>query len=636
MALRATVLTAIARAVERDGDEVAGWAAIARADPIVRALARRRLWRAYEDALISTHSADGVEGARHVMRVAYLIAAGTPPELADDPGAVLSAYEAARLGAPPLRPRFWWPTVLCAGAAAVLVILLASAMAAVIAPPPSRDASRRAAPAPGGVFAHGGAPEPGPPVVTAALELSLPGYGVALDRWRRAVAGHPTLRRRIAASVELAAARARLVDPQLTEALGPGAARRLRQVLERARAVVLSWSPESAADATEELLDAIGAFDDELAAAGLGYFVDGDVLIDNARGRRVVVLTTYRVERVILYKAGGRTVRALQLRRLDHLTFARDLLGFSRPHLREAAVLLDEVEELLVTYVLPALAPDAGMRVTDEDAEAAGSAWQERLSRRAGEVARAELAGAVPDPILAAQVGALLLRRRALFERWAAALEERGIPFAAPRTFRIDPELAAGLAGLVPPAELDELATIGASLATPVTEPVLLAVRDEIVATVTRHEVQHRVDFARDRSLRLPRQLAARVGPLTGPKGVERAFAVRARDELSAYLGEIGRDVRTTRLNLTLVSRFVFDRDFWWTAECYAALVILEALARELDLEFPRPATKPDWIDRRRLTDVYLALTEVPPEELRAAARRAWERLFAAELPIME
>src|SRR4029079_9462073 len=97
--------------------------------------------------------------------------------------------------------------------------------------------------------------------------------------------------------------------------------------------------PDPTADA---MLAAAGALDDALAAAGLGYFVDGDVITDRD-GRRMVIVYSFTVERVTLFSAGpldhANVVRALHVRRLDTLNWSHTLLGFTRPHLRHAVIL---------------------------------------------------------------------------------------------------------------------------------------------------------------------------------------------------------------------------------------------------------------------------------------------------------
>jgi hypothetical protein len=105
----------------------------------------------------------------------------------------------------------------------------------------------------------------------------------------------------------------------------------------------------------------------------------------------------------------------------------------------------------------------------------------------------------------------------------------------------------------------------------------------------------------------------------------------RARAELSAYLGEIARDERTPRLGLTMIARFAFDKGRWGSSESFAAVVIVDGLARQLGMPVPALLVKNE-IDRSALAKLYLALTDVPPDRLRATARTLWAKLFGAPL----
>jgi hypothetical protein len=161
---------------------------------------------------------------------------------------------------------------------------------------------------------------------------------------------------------------------------------------------------------------------------------------------------------------------------------------------------------------------------------------------------------------------------------------------------------------------------------------VFAAVREVLIASVERHEVQHRIDAALAAPRPTPAELAEYVGAATGDDA-ERSPATRARDELSAYLAELARDRLTSRANLTLLGRFLFDRRSWGTVECYVALIIFQALGRELDVGDGGALVVHGEIDRERVARIYLALTLRSSAELGAAAQALWERLFAAPLP---
>ena len=108
--------------------------------------------------------------------------------------------------------------------------------------------------------------------------------------------------------------------------------------------------------------------------------------------------------------------------------------------------------------------------------------------------------------------------------------------------------------------------------------------------------------------------------------------ASRARAELSAYLAEIARDDRTTRSNVTLLSRYLFAKRLQGTAECYAALVTFEGLARELRID-GAGLVDARMINRAKVSDLFLALMAKTQPEIRDAAKRLWESLFQTPLP---
>src|SRR5277367_5333956 len=108
------VLMAVASALERGGGDVdAARIALRRVDPLLRSAARRRLREAHADALLATRVKHGPEGARHGLRLTYLLVARAlpPARERDDVAAVAMAYDAARAarsaGPTPGRSGFW-------------------------------------------------------------------------------------------------------------------------------------------------------------------------------------------------------------------------------------------------------------------------------------------------------------------------------------------------------------------------------------------------------------------------------------------------------------------------------------------------------------------------------------------------
>jgi hypothetical protein len=380
------------------------------------------------------------------------------------------------------------------------------------------------------------------------------------------------------------------------------------------------------------MLYATGAFDDELAAAGLGYFVDGDVITDLRTGHRLVIIYAFTVESVSLFSSNGATIRALDLRRLDHLNWSQSLLGFTRPHLREALVLLDQVDEQLVSYVLPGLGKGARIELFDPADASVSPATRDAVEIRAGELTRADYGGAPGlDAGRAERLGGLLTRRRELFEGFEKRVSARGLTLRTPDKLRLDKDYDAALAGAVPQSDLDELRALDDEVGEKPFLDTYARLRDVLVDSVERHEAQHRLDYARLDPLPMPRPLEALVG--AAGEGEQHRFASQTRAELSAYLGELSRDERTTKVNLTMISRFLFKKQMQGMAESYSAVVIFEGLAEELGLPRGAGLVTRGNILRERAAEIYLALTAQPPEALRAAAARLWTKLFEGPLP---
>ena len=640
---RTAALVAVARAVEIGGDIDAANAALAGHDPLRRRGARRLVRDAYVDALVSTRIKKGDEANRHVMRLAYLILAGAPPDAAifDDPDAIAAAFAQASAGRSARISRFWWATAL-------LVVVLVGALSGAgitayrLVYPRRFDASDRPAPPPRGAFAGGGKPAILSPVLSHALGEDLPTYLIALDQWSRARREGAPAPRLGPLSAGVDAARARLLAPEVRAALGPGAAARFEDLLAAARdaGVVDAQRPlpsprsagEGALTASEPMLAATGAFDDELAAAGLGYFVDGDVITDLRTGHRLVIIYAFTVESVSVFTSNGASIRALDLRRLDHLNWSQSLLGFTRPHLREALVLLDQVDEQLCTYVLPGLGEAARIALFDPDDASVPPATRDAVEIRAGELTRSEYFSARGlDVRRAGLLGVLLTRRRALFESFEKRVAARGLVLVTPSKLRLDKDYEAALAGAVPRGELDDLRALDEELGeTPLLE-TYARLRDVLVDSVERHEAQHRLDYARLTPLPMPRPLEALVGP--AGEGESHRFAFQTRAELSAYLAELSRDERTTQVNLTMIARFLFKKQMQGMAECYSAVVLFEGLTDELGIPRTGGLVINGNISRTRAAEIYLALTALPKETLRAAAGRLWAKLFEGPLP---
>ncbi len=145
-----------------------------------------------------------------------------------------------------------------------------------------------------------------------------------------------------------------------------------------------------------------------------------------------------------------------------------------------------------------------------------------------------------------------------------------------------------------------------------------------VVATVRRHEARHGIDLYRATPLRYPRALAA----LSDGNP-------RAALELAAYVSQIGNDPLTPQLALWNLATHGFNRDRWGSAESYAAVVVIDGLAKELGIAARTPPVINGHLDRERLTALAIELSAQSSDKLRQAARQLWITLYGEPmLPI--
>jgi len=397
--------------------------------------------------------------------------------------------------------------------------------------------------------------------------------------------------------------RPRWRDDDVREALGPRAATALQDVVTAARLAARAAPNDEPSVTAFEI--ATARLDNALIAAGLPYFVDASVIVDPMRSTRLLLLYEFSILSSSLYASGDARVRAVRLRRLDRLNWSHTLLGFVNPHRIYAVVLLDQIDEQLVTNILPALANDAPMPLLASEApataggQADGAAAAEALaiSARAGRSVRAEvdeLLGA--DGAAGRELGEAVRARRALFEKWNERLKNRG-SLKSPSKLELDVDalerevgtaLPRGNRGAPPPPEAPRAPDVLKAYA---------AVREAFVASVERHEVQHRLDQIRPTAM--PKEIDALIPRGTGPAGEN--VRSHVKNELSAYLAQVARDEPLTKTTFTMLVRFLADPRVRGGAESYAALIATEQLAAELGITGIAPL-----LDDRKLDDARI------------------------------
>ncbi|MDB4942654.1 MAG: hypothetical protein JWP97_2188 [Labilithrix sp.] len=436
----------------------------------------------------------------------------------------------------------------------------------------------------------------------------------------------------VLATPELAEAEAALRGDDVREALGPRGAGAVGDLMTAAKAAAAA--PAGDAASVEAFEMATARLDNALVAAGLPYFVDASVVLDPEKGSRMLLLYEFGIKATGLWASGDSRVRAVRLRRLDRLNWSHTLLGFVNPYRTYAVVLLDQVDEQLVTNVAPALAPDAPMPLLASEAESDASPVPlpretAAIAARAGVAVRAEL-GAVldKDAASARELGEALQARRALFDKWNGRLRGRGTLKSPPR-LEVDVDaLAREVGTALPAAEVEQLRALEKRLDAPGVRKAWASLRDTFLATVERHEVQHRLDQII--KISPPHALDALIPPGQGKSADDVREHVSA--ELSAYLAQIARDEQMARTSFTMLLRFVADPRVRGTAESYAAIIATEQLAAELGVEGVAPIVHDRDVDDAHVDRAHREITAVTPEKLREAAGKVWARLYGRPL----
>lgn len=548
-------------------------------DPIVRALARRRIAKWLRRAELMTASPDAV----HRMRLAYLLAAEHDVADPDDIAAVQA--EADALPAPTSAGRKG-PWLL--GSAIGVGLICAGAVWSLHAYlKPVRLES------------------------TPAAQI----IGVSLPRFVVAVGQNDAT-----AQQELSAA---MTGPAGSQVLGVRGANELSALL-RSMQALHAGKGSDPLTLLQALRNRTLAFDKALEDAKLPFFVDTDTFTVGDWPEPIA--RSYYVQRESKATSGTSRVRVLQLWRLDHLNVRQSLLGYTRPNTPAAIVLLDQVESDLVRFTLPAATPGGTLDLVDDASRNPGEPWVAQVEQRASQQIGAYYRALGPLSEPAARLGKLLQRRKELLKKWEASLRGQGFELNVPKQLFAPRSYTEQLGLRVPRADREEWDSIEDELRERL--PSFEALRDRFVRGVERHEVQHRLDYARG-LFPVPASLASWLGvenPLDAPEG---SLAARARDEESAYLAELGRADDSPLLDLVILSNFVLNRETKNPPYTYAALAVYAALGKALGVDVD--AVLGRSISRQRFANLAELLWGRPADELRDAARRAYAAEFGSE-----
>jgi hypothetical protein len=217
--------------------------------------------------------------------------------------------------------------------------------------------------------------------------------------------------------------------------------------------------------------------------------------------------------------------------------------------------------------------------------------------------------------------------------RWRGTLAAQSRRLRVPRRLIPERDYSRDLELRIPRAELREWDEIHEELLREEIRAAFVWLRDDYAASVERHEVQHRLDFARE-LIPVPEILARRLGVENRLDASLDTLPGRSCAELSAYLVSIAQAERSPLLDLTLLARFLFNKHSLGGPYAYAALAAFEGLGEELGVDVAE-ILGTGRVHRPQLAKLFLAVTRHPPDELRAAAARLYQREYGQPPPVV-
>jgi hypothetical protein len=561
---------------------IASYEALRGLDPILRLLAVRKIRRLLARAERET----ALREPEHLLRVAYLLAGKMALQDADQPEQVRK--ECAAVPAPESlgrRARWLSPSVIAAIGCLAISGLLRHRLTRPFSPRESAAGLLL-----GGELTH------------AVVGLSN---------------GNQS---------ELASARESLTGARAQKVLGANTTRELTGLV--ANMVALrSAELASARPRVDDYLASIVGLDRALERAQQPFFVDGEMRSSEAGVLPIPM--SYYVQREVQVTDGTNVVRALWLWRLDDLSLRQGLLGFTRPNTPAALILLDQLETDLVHYILPGAAIDGLVELVDEPTREKGEPWAIEIEASATELVRGYYRGlGAPLGVEAAHIGSLLSRRRSLVRKWQAALRGQGFEFRIPDDFLPKADYSAQLELRIARNELEEWDELHAELRE--RAMAFEALRDRFARGIERHEIQHRLDYARG-LIAVPPFLCRLLGLDSPIAENPTSVAARARDEASAYLAELARADDSPVLETILLAHFMLDREVAGSPYTYAALQVYASLGVALGLDLD-DFLGTHGVSRSGFSRLALAIWAHSPAELKAAAAQGFETDYGAKL----
>lgn len=398
--------------------------------------------------------------------------------------------------------------------------------------------------------------------------------------------------------------------------------------LDDAESYAARGNDTDAADLTNSMV----LLDSALERGGIPYYVDA--LLVRSRERQRVLASSYAIEQRRHYRSGEQRITALDLDRIDTLSFDQTLLGYTRPDVRVALVLTARVDRFLVQRVLPSIhSTDESVIVRGYEHET-NVAWITGFEESVHVDLRREAATLAPERDVL-DLASAIVRRRVALDALDHEIATGGGALREPDAYDYDVAALSAYAGRATPFTLRDVRSAQHDLEEPRLRAAWTALRTASLDSIARHEAQHRIDFEQDlAALHVPDALARYVGRTEHEDAVNE-LAERSNLELSAYTAQVARDPERVRTVLVHVIQFAMSRNDWGRPECYAALVLFEALADALEIAHEELVVD-RTIRRERLAQIYEALRERPSADLAEAASRAWTALYGAPLAPLE
>jgi hypothetical protein len=284
---------------------------------------------------------------------------------------------------------------------------------------------------------------------------------------------------------------------------------------------------------------------------------------------------------------------------------------------------MSSVRRNLLTFVIPELVTQGGLLYKGR-----------RLSN---EMVRKDLRASLGDKLddLVA-LGAQLEKRRRILRRIQRHSATK-VSFVFPDTMKRDRELLALFRRNfnAPVALANAYETVLGAIDVPAYRGLVERVAALYAPSVARFVLQLWYDHRRGVPA-MPPAVKAHLAPLLSSSKHNRKVAASTRYQLSGQLAQLAGSAPVTRLVLTELSGNVFDPSAWQTPRCFATMILLREVAKELGVRQGaelEPTKKPD---RELASHVYAGIVGNPPQAVRAAARKAWARLFGRAMPEMK